>query len=296
MSAETEKMITTTGEKMLKKQKILLVVSLIITLLLFSFLKVQTDRVSRTRVPGSSIIYLPSGKYLKHFTFGYSSLVADIIYLWAIQYYGSYDIPDRFKYLEHIFSIIAELDPRYTDPYEVGALIAVYDAHDPYLAFKILDMGLEKNPDQWIFPFQAGHIAQMQLKDFEKAREYYRKTMEIPGSPPIAKRLYANAAYRAMDYEEAWQMWKEVYETSKEDWVKEIAYNHLYRVKSTVDTQALSEAAKKFKEKYGRFPSDLNQLVRVGLIREVPKDLDGKDYVYDPKTGEVKPQRVWWKR
>jgi tetratricopeptide (TPR) repeat protein len=283
------------GEKLLLRQRNFLVLFLIVSLLLFSWLKIQSDKVARKKIPGSSIIYLPSGKYLKYATFGYSSLVADIIYLWAIQYYGSYDIPDRFKYLEHIFSIIAELDPKYNDPYEVGALIAVYDAHDPELAYKILDMGLQKNPNMWIFPFQAGHIAQMQ-KDFERAREYYRQAMEIPGAPPIIKRLYANASYKTMNYQEAWQMWKEVYETAKEDWVKEIAYNHLYRVKSTVDIEALNEAVKKFKEKYGRWPADLNSLVRAGLIKEVPRDLDGKDYLYDPKTGEVKPARVWWKR
>jgi len=283
------------GEKLLLRQRNFLVLFLIVSLLLFSWLKIQSDKVARKKIPGSSIIYLPSGKYLKYATFGYSSLVADIIYLWAIQYYGSYDIPDRFKYLEHIFSIIAELDPKYNDPYEVGALIAVYDAHDPELAYKILDMGLQKNPNMWIFPFQAGHIAQMQ-KDFERAREYYRQAMEIPGAPPIIKRLYANASYKTMNYQEAWQMWKEVYETAKEDWVKEIAYNHLYRVKSTVDIEALNEAVKKFKEKYGRWPADLNSLVRAGLIKEVPRDLDGKDYLYDSKTGEVKPARVWWKR
>lgn len=284
------------GDRSQNLQKILLVSLLIFFLILFSVLKIQADRISRKKVPGSSIIYLPSGKYLKYATFGNSSLLADLIYLWAIQYYASYDIPDRFKYLDHIFSIIAELDPKYVDPYEVGALIASLEAKDPHLAFKILDRGLEKNPEMWIFPFQAGHIAQMYLKDFNIAREYYRKAMEIPGSPPIAKRLYASAAFRAMDYQTAWETWKEVYETAREDWVKQIAYSHLYRVKATVDTEALSEAIKKFQDKYLRLPSDLNELVRAGLMREVPEDLDGKDYLYDPKTGEVKPPTITWKR
>lgn len=277
-------------------EKIIIVGLLLISLALFSVLKTETDKVPRKKVPGSSIIYLPSGQYLKYATFGYSSLVADLIYLWAIQYYGSFDIPDRFNYLEHIFSIIADLDPKYTDPYEVGALIAVYEAHDANLAFKILDMGLEKNPDLWIFPLQAGHIAQMNLKDYELARQYYKKAMEIPGAPPIAKRLYASSAYKTMDYQEAWATWREVYETSTEQWIKDIASNQLYRIKATVDTEALSSAVKQFKEKYGRFPADLNQLVRARLIREVPQDLEGHDYLYDPKTGEVKPPRIWWKR
>ena len=29
-----------------------------------------------------------------------------------------------------------------------------------------MDLGLAKNPDQWIFPFEAGHYAQM-AKDYE---------------------------------------------------------------------------------------------------------------------------------
>ena len=93
-------------------------------------LKREVDRIPRKKIPGASIIYIPSGKYLKYATFGYSSLVADLVYLWAIQYYTTYTIVDRFQNLEHIFSIIAELDPRYTDPYEIGALIAVNEAKD----------------------------------------------------------------------------------------------------------------------------------------------------------------------
>ncbi|NMC66586.1 MAG: hypothetical protein GYA53_10670, partial [Acidobacteria bacterium] len=115
-------------------------------------------------------------------------------------------------------------------------------------------------------------------------------------APSIAKRLYASAAYKTMDYQEALATWLEVYETSTEQWIKDIASNQLYRIKATVDTEALSSAVKQFKEKYGRFPSDLSQLVRAGFIKEVPKDLDGNDYLYDPKTGEVKAPRVWWKR
>ena len=75
----------------------------------FSALKIATDRVVRSKLPGSSIIYVPSGKFLKYATFGYTALAADAIYLWAIQYYSTYEIPDRFERLDHIFSITAAL-------------------------------------------------------------------------------------------------------------------------------------------------------------------------------------------
>jgi tetratricopeptide (TPR) repeat protein len=273
-----------------------LAVFLVATCAGFMALKRETDRVLRTKIPGSSIIYIPSGKFLKYATFGYSALVADMVYLWAIQYYGSYDIVDRFTYLDHIFAIIAELDPRYTDPYEVGSMIAAKEAGDVPLALRILDRGFAKNPDMWLFPFEAGHIAQMQLKDFDLARKYFGEAMALPGAPDFTKRLYANAALKVTDYRTSWETWLEVYNTAKDDRVKKIASNHLYQVRAEMDASALKEAIGKFKERYGRLPSALDQLVMTGLLPSLPKDLDGQDYVYDPATGDVKAASRWWKR
>lgn len=278
----------------MKKKFIALI--LILSLAAFMALKIELDKISREKVPGSSIIYIPSGKYLKFATFGYSSLLADLVYLWAIQYYSNYSIVDRFKYLDHIFSVTAELDPHYLDPFQIGALIAVYEAKDLNLALKILDKALEKNPDQWIFPFQAGHYAQMLIKDYKLAQKYYKKTMEIPGAPPITKRLYANAAFELGNYEAAWKDWKEVYEKTKDERIKKIASNHLYRVKAAIDIKAIKEAIAKYQQRYSQKPMDLSQLMRAGFFNVLPKDFDGKDYLYDPQTGEVQAPSNPWKR
>lgn len=259
-------------------------------------LKVTIDGLPRKKIPGSSIIYIPSGKYMKFASLGYSALLADIVYLWAIQYYSNYDIADRFDHMEHIFSIIAELDPHYLDPYEVGAVIAAYEANDLDLAFKLLDMGLDRNPDQWLFPFTAAHLAQMRGKDFEVAREYYKKAMAIEGAPGQTERLYANAAFMTMDYEAAWQSWLEIYQTAEDERVKKIASNHLYQVKAAVDTEAIAEALVEHRNRFGRFPPDLNTLVQKGFLARLPQDLDGKDYDFDPQTGEVKAPTILWKR
>jgi tetratricopeptide (TPR) repeat protein len=258
-------------------------------------LKLAVERIPRKKIPGASIIYIPSGKYLKYATFGYSSLVADLVYIWAIQYYTTYTIVDRFQNLEHIFSVIAELDPRYTDPYEIGALIAVNEAKDLGLAYKIMDLGLAKNPDQWIFPFEAGHYAQ-RAGDFETARKYYEKTKNIPGAPDIARRLYAAAGFKVADLKESWETWLEVYNTAADERTKKIAGKHLYQVKSAVDINILREAVRQFRERYRRTPAELDELVRFGIVSALPRDLDGKEYVYNPKTGEITPPSIWWKR
>jgi tetratricopeptide (TPR) repeat protein len=259
-------------------------------------LKTANEALPRTKVPGSGIIYIPSGKYLKPMTFGFSSLAADWIFLWSIQYFGNPAITDKFKHFDHIFQILSELDPRWVDPYEVGALIALYDARDIALAIRILDLGLAKNPDLWIFPLEAGHYAQMYAKDVELARAYYKKAMDIPGSPPIVKRLYANAAFKTLDYDTAWATWREVYQTSKDEAVRSIASNHLYNIKSVVDAEAVRNAVFDFRTRAGRAPVSLDELVRAGLLREVPRDLDGRDYIYDPTTGVMTTRVSPWKR
>jgi tetratricopeptide (TPR) repeat protein len=278
------------------RKNLSLILILALSCLLFMGLKLEIDKVSRQKIPGSSIIYIPSGNYLKMATFGFSSLMADIVYIWAIQYFGNDSIPDKFDHFVHIFSIISELDPRYVDPYEVGALIALYDTKDVGLSIKLLDMGFAKNPDLWIFPLEAGHYAQLYKKDFPLAREYYKKAMDIPGAPDIAKRLYANAAFKVMDIKTAWETWLEVYETAKEERIKKIASNHLYNIKATVDIRDLRSVLEKYRAEYGRYPDTLSGLVAAGLLSSIPKDYDNKDYVYDPKTGNVKTAVIPWKR
>jgi tetratricopeptide (TPR) repeat protein len=262
----------------------------------FMALKVATDRVGREKLPGSSIIYIPSGKFLKYATFGYRALAADAIYLWAIQYYSTPTIDDRFDHFDHIFAIINELDPRYQDPYEVGALIAVQEAHNPAAAFSILDRGAANNPDQWVYPFNAGHVAMETLKDFPLAEKYFEQCLKIPGAPEFVERLRANAIFKKGDLRTSWETWLDIYKRAPDERTKKIASNHLYNVKAAIDSAALEDAATKYRERFGRRPGDLEVLVRTGFLREVPKDLDEKNYVYDPATGKVKTVTSPWRR
>jgi tetratricopeptide (TPR) repeat protein len=275
---------------------LLLVASLMAAAAAFAALKVRTDKVAREKLPGLSIIYIPSGKFLKYATFGYRALAADAIYLWAIQYYSTPTIDDRFDHLDHIFAIINELDPRYQDPYEIGALIAVQEARNPAAAFSILDRGAANNPDQWVYPFNAGHVAMMTLKDFPLAEKYFEQCMKIPGAPEFVERLRANAIFKKGDLRTSWETWLDIYKRAPDERTKKIASNHLYNVKAAIDAAALEDAAAKYRERFGRSPIDLETLLRTGFLREVPKDMDGEDYLYDPATGKVKTVTSPWRR
>ncbi|MBM3311893.1 MAG: hypothetical protein FJY80_10335 [Candidatus Aminicenantes bacterium] len=278
------------------RTKTAIILSLALVLLAASGLKLKLDALPRATVPGSSAVYLPTGKFLRAATFGYPSFLADILFVWAIQYYGNPSIPDKFERFEHIFSVIAELDPRWIDPYEVAAVIALEDARDVPLALKMFDLGAAKNPDKWIFPYQAGHYAQRYLRDYALAKSYYQKAMSLPGAPAITKRLFANAAFQTMDLKTAWETWSEIYATSEDPQIRKIASNHLYRIKATADLAVLHQALGAYRERYGRWPADLDRLAAAGYLSAVPKDMDGRDYTYDSGAGKVEPAVPFWKR
>src|SRR3989454_5242845 len=151
-------------------------------------------RIEGERRGGSvhPLLYLPSGKYLRVMALGFDGLLADVLYLWSIQYYGNYDIRDRYDYLERIYDqVITELDPHYLDPYLIGALIMTTEARQPEMALRLLDKGVERNPDQWIIPFEAGLLGYDHLHDYKRAARYFQKAPRGAGGPPVVGRLYA---------------------------------------------------------------------------------------------------------
>ena len=56
----------------------------------------------------------------------------------------------------------------------------------------------------------------------------------------------------------------------------------------TIDVSVLKQAILLFHEAEDRYPTDLNELVKKGHLRELPKAPYGIRLDYDPKTGTVK--------
>jgi hypothetical protein len=263
---------------------------ILLGLLLFSGLQLRIDELKLKAAPREPI-YLPSGKYLKAIAIGNTTLMADILYLWSIQYYDIYTVKEhRFRYLEHVYDMITDLDPGYLDPYLVGALIMAREGGFYQMAFRLLEKGMKNNPDAWILPVDAGFYAFQDLKDYELALYYFRKAAAIKGAPEFINRLIAGIYEQKNENQTALAFWLEIYETAEEDWVKAIAYNHIYDLKIKIDVEQLKVAVELFKDRNKRFPRSLRELVKAGFLYQLPKDPEGNYYLYDRITGEVKPR------
>lgn len=248
----------------------------------------RLDALGSFRPPGEELLYLPNGKMLKVASLGQAPVIADAIYLWAIQYYSNYEREDRFAYVEHVFGdVVGELDPEYIDPYWIGALILSVEAKDLEAAHRLLDKGFARNPDAWILPYLAGWEAYF-VGEYELAGRYFEKAAAVEGSPPKLRRMIAGMQGKAGDLDEALVLWRRVLDDPTSDNAsKSIAERKVREITLKLAIRACERAIEAFREQNARAPRSLEELVSRGYLSRVPVDEDGRRYAYDPETGTV---------
>jgi len=234
------------------------------------------------------LIYMPSGRYLKVASLGHAALAADLVYLWAIQHYSNYERTDRYRFVEHVFgNVIAELDPAYTDAYSLGAMILSVEARDLDGALRLLDLGISRNPDNWILPYVAGWEC-FHADRFEQAGRYFQISADIPGAPDLIARNHAGAVSRTGDMGEAYRLWRDLYEYPESDATTlVVAERQMRDLHVKIDKKTIHDAALAYRATTGDWPASLQMLATQGLMSRVPVDPDGNPYSYDPASGQA---------
>ncbi len=235
----------------------------------------------------AGLLYLPKGPYLRALAVGQEETLADLLYIWAIQYYSNYDDTSRYGYLETVFDgAITELDPYFSEAYLVGALIMTMEARQPDMALKLFDKGLARMPDNWELAYWAGWEAYSAGR-FAKARTYWTDAAKIPGASPVLGRLSARMLEKEGDRDAAIAEYRHLLETTTDEHTKGIVRSWLERL---VNERALATARGAlfaYRDRFGRCPAQLEALVQAGFLRALPQNATGGELHYDPATCDV---------
>jgi tetratricopeptide (TPR) repeat protein len=234
------------------------------------------------------LLYLPNGKYLRALSLGQAPVLADLVYLWAIQYYSDYDRADRYRYVEHVFgSVITEINPYDVDPYWLGAMILNAEVGDVEAGLRLLDRGFARNPGQWILPYMAAWDC-YRAGMYARAATYFEKASKVPGAPSTILRMRAGMFAKEGDYREAARQWQAVLDQATSDAVaRSLAERQVRDLTVRADLEDLGKAVAAYRERFGHGPQRLEDLVAAGIVSFLPTDPDGKPYVFDRRTGEV---------
>jgi tetratricopeptide (TPR) repeat protein len=257
-----------------------------------------TDRVRMGWHDAYPLLFLPNGRYLQYASLGFEVVLADLIYLWSIQYYGYGRTLEARQYLWHIYSTISDLDPQFIDAYTTGAMVMAQDMRDPALALRLLERGIERNPDNWLLPVDAGWYSYTSLDDLEAAERYFAMAASKPGAPPWAARLRAHMVAEQGDLLAAIAFWEQALAESEEAGDEYGAGIARQRVPDLYAQWAMGEleaAIDRFVARQGRRPESLAVLARLGLLppemlvdEELrPLNYELEPFGYDPATGEI---------
>jgi len=219
------------------------------------------------------VYFLPQAKYLKAISGSHKHLAASLFFVKGVLDISE-KIPQRIDYLLDVFRTSVKLDPRLVGAYVIGGVVVPKTKQDIVLAIDFLKEGMELNPKEWRIPFWIG-FNNLELSIYPKVIEYYQLASELPDSPRYLKSNLAYYYYKS-DKPKEGLLYLQTLKESLEDerliksieqkitWLENIAY--------------LEAKVKVYKDTYQSWPDSLDDLVRVGLISEIPEDPFGGGY------------------
>ena len=248
------------------------------------------------------VVLLRSGKLVKLMSLDYAPLVAAIYWTRAVQYYGNKKLNQdvNLKSLWPLLDVATTLDPNMIPAYRFGSTFLAEPpprgAGQPLLAVKLLERGIAANPDQWRLYMDLGYVYYFELRDYKKSSEAFLKGSENPNAMFWMKVMAARIAEAGNSWDTSAFLWKQVYETSTDEQVKENARVHILLLRVDKDLDELSKLIAEYEKKEGRPPANLREVGLAGLLRGDPVDPLGYRYVLNNGKPDLNPASPLYKQ
>lgn len=233
------------------------------------------------------VTHVPNGLAARVASLGHAHLVSTLYWLSTVQYIGEPKADARgWDKLYPLVDLVTDLDPRHGYAYQTAGIV-LSAAGRLEESNRILLKGMEKGPPWWSFPYYVSFNHWFYLGDYAKGAEYARIAALRPGASRNISQLALSLSSKSGRPEDALAVLQELRGTVKDD-VSAAALDE--QVKLAVlerDAQALELAAARFRADRGRWPDDLEELVRERYVAALPKDPFGGRYVRD-RDGRVR--------
>ncbi len=185
--------------------------------------------------PLEELSYFPSGQLLEPMALGHRETMADLVWIRAVQYYGEHRLGDnRFPRMAHVFDVLTTLAPHFQPAYVFGAFALAQEGFDFPAAERLLQRGIEANPRSGWLAFELGFLYYVRpgQRDLPHAAQYFEQAARQPDAPSQALRFAAFAREHAGSPELAYELWRELADTSPNHYLKAIAEREMARIRA----------------------------------------------------------------
>jgi len=250
----------------------------------------------RTDVPSEGFI-LPKVELVKGASAGYYELFSDFYWLKAIQYFGNERnlTGERLRHLYPLINLITDISPLFEYAYRFGGVtITLLDTNgDP--GEEILIKGIKNCGDSWRIPYLLGYVEYYVLNNPRLASVYYSLAglVAIRTGEKEMGWLLSLAEKILLDIEDTDVMipiLEKMYREEFDPVLKEKYFTRFRMALQRRDIKFLTKKVEEFNRLFGRYPSDLNELVEKNIIPIIPAEPFGGEYKIGGGEIYVKPK------
>jgi tetratricopeptide (TPR) repeat protein len=259
------------------------------------FVQIERDRRYATDRPAEQVLYVQSPDVMKRMVLSYDLIAADIYWIRAIQHFGrerqSHAAEKHYALLYPLLNICTSLDPRFNLAYRFGATFLSEAPPGgpgrPDQAIALLKKGIAAMPEKWQYYQDAGFVEYWVNHDYAAAADWFAKGAERTDAPWWLKLLAANTLAKGGDRESSRMLYRLLLQSGENDFMKQDAARRLRQLDALDELEQLTVVVARYREAGGRPPFTWQALGAAGLLRRLPQDPDGFDYVIHPETGHV---------
>jgi hypothetical protein len=231
-------------------------------------------------------LILRSPSAIQKMSLGYDSLMADIYWTRAVQYYGARFAKHgaKFDLLWPLLDITTTLDPNLIIAYRFGAVFlsesGAGGAGRPDLAVDLVKRGIAANPDDWHLNMDLGFLYYYRLKDYSDAANAFLDGSKKPNAPSWLPVMAARVAQKGGSLETSRLIWSGIYESNKDPDIRKRALSELEGLKAAEDEEQLNQLADQYQQRFGHRPGTMQDLQSAGLLQGAPVDPEGFPYFF----------------
>jgi hypothetical protein len=236
--------------------------------------------------------YLPEAKVLKFMVADHRTLVAEWAVLKVLFYYGGlmegatgtqvFRVPPEYYSMFRTLQTALRLDPYNMDAYYFAQAAFTWEVGRIKEVNNMLDYGMRYRTWDYQLPFYAGFNSAFFLKDYAGAAAYMKRAATLSGEP-----LFANLAARFF-YESGREDLGILFIKSMQKNTRDKKVSRLFdlRIEALTAVQTIRAAVRQFTMNSGRPPHSLAELVKSGVLVELPRDPYGGTF-FITATGTI---------
>jgi len=271
----------------------------LLVMLMASAIGLQALRERGGELPAGpdSLLYVRSPAALQRMALSYKSILADVYWIRAVQLYGDTKLgrtADRsYSLLYPLLELTTTLDPSFAVAYQFGALFLAEPPPGgpgrPDLAIKLLQRGVEAQPEDWRLHQAIGFVYYWSHQDYAAAADWFGRASRLPGAPTWMGPLAAVTLAEGGNRKSSRLMWQQIQQTAQDDWFRGEADRRLKQLDAMDQIDLLTKVVAAFAARQGRPPASWAELARAGFVRGAVVDPSGAPYRLEGSTVSLDP-------